>query len=182
MSMNKFPSTLEKPTVSRMWLERLVRYMKVGAFLHLMSLISIVVLFLAARIAMEFFSEGLHLNGILWSALALWAFSIPFFAEFDAHGRYQNYKQIKDALHEMGYDNRLIKPFIYSKCQRDAVIVAGDDLGHGEEVRSYFKEQGYRWYHILPDAFVRNPLVLFSGIFWKKILFTKHYALKNFYW
>ena len=180
--MTKLPSTLDKPSVSKMWLERFIRYMKVGAFLHLMSVICVAILLISARIALEYFSEGLYMGALLWSALSLWAFSVPFFSEFDAYGRFQNYKQIKDSLYEMGYDSRLIKPFIHSKCQRDAVIVAGDDLGHGEEVRSFFRDQGYRWYHILPDAFVKNPFVLFSGLFWKRILFTRHYALKNFYW
>ena len=77
--MTKFPSTLDKPSVSKMWLERFIRYMKVGAFLHLMSVICIVLLLVCARIALEYFSEGLYWDAILWGGLALWAFSVPFF-------------------------------------------------------------------------------------------------------
>lgn len=180
--MLKIPSTIEKPASKRVAYERVLRYLKVGAFLHLMSFLSVLILFISVRIAFEFLQEELFVESFLWGALALWALTIPFFSQFDAYGRYQNYKQIKDALFEMSYDNRLIKPFMYSKCQRDAVVIAGDDLGYGREVRTYFRDQGYRWYHILPDAFIRNPLVLFYGIFWKRILFTKHYKLKNFFW
>ena len=156
--------------------------MKVGAFLHAMALISVLIMVVSARISMEYFIDGVYFKSILWAALATWAFTVPFFSELDALGRYQNYKQIKDSLHEMGYDQRLVKPFIHSKCQRDAVLIAADDLGCHKEVKRFFKDQGYRWYHILPDAFVRNPFVLFHPVFWNRILFTKKYQLKNFYW
>jgi hypothetical protein len=180
--MSKLPSTIERPTYFKVAYERFLRYLKVGSFLHFMSVLSVVILIVCVRIATEFFQEDLYLESYLWAALALWAFTIPFFSQLDAYGRYQNYKQIKDALYEMDFDKRLIRPFMYSKCQRDAVVIAGDDLGFGNEIRAFYRDQGYRWYHILPDAFVRNPLVLFKGLFWKRILFTKRYELKNFYW
>lgn len=180
--MLKFPSAIQKPTSRKVAYERALRYVKVGAFLHFMSILSLVILVSSAHVAFEFFKEGLFEKFFLWGALGLWALTIPFFSQFDAYGRYQNYKQIKDALFERNFDTRLIKPFMYSKCQRDAVIIAGDDLGYGREIRDFFREQGYRWYHILPDAFVKNPLVLFYGLFWKRILFTKRYELKNFFW
>jgi hypothetical protein len=180
--MLKIPSAVEKPTYRKVVYERVLRYVKVGAFLHLMSIFSLVILFTSAHIAIEFFQEGLFVKFFFWGTLALWSITIPFFSQFDAYGRYQNYKQIKDALFEMNYDPRLVKPFMYSKCQRDAVIIAGDDLGYGKEIRAFYREQGYKWYHILPDAFVKNPLVLFCGLFWKQILFTKHYELQNFFW
>ena len=180
--MLKIPSAIEKPTIKRVAYERFVRYAKGGAFLHLISVISLVILVICAKIAVEFFTEGLFVQSVLWGAVAVWAFTVPFFSQFDAYGRYQNYKQIKDVLFERSFDSRLIKPFMHSKCQRDAVVIAGDDLRCGSEIRSYFRGQGYRWYHLLPDAFVKNPLVLFYGLFWKRILFTKHYKLQNFYW
>ena len=180
--MLKIPSAIEKPSRMRVAYERILRYLKVGAFLHVMSILSVMILIVSARIAVEYYLEELFITSFLWGALALWALTIPFFSQFDAYGRYQNYKQIKDALFEMGYDERLIRPFMHSKCQRDAVLIAGDDLGTGSEVRTYFRNRGYRWYHVLPDAFVKNPLVLFHSLFWKRILFTKRHELKNFYW
>ncbi len=180
--MSKLPSAIERPGYYRVAYERFLRYFKVGAFLHFISFLSVLILVVSARIAIGFYEEELYLKSYIWMALALWAFTIPFFSQLDAYGRYQNYKQIKDALYEMSFDRRLIRPFMYSKCQRDAVIIAGDDLGSGNEIRAFYRDQGYRWYHILPDAFVQNPLVLFKGLFWKRILFTQRYELKNFYW
>ena len=187
--MLKFPSSIQKaqavagkPSYTRILIERTIRYLKVGAFLHFMSILSLGILILSSRISIEFYNEGMLTKSYSWGALALWALSIPFFSQFDAYGRYQNYKQIKDSLFELGFDTRLIKPFMYSKCQRDAVIIAGNDLGCGQEIRDFYFKEGYRWYHVLPDAFVKKPLVLFYGVFWKRILFTQHYELKNFPW
>ncbi len=180
--MIKLPSAIDRPSVSKIRTERFLRFIKVGAFLHVMALVSVVIMFVSARIALEFYDDGFYVKTVIWAAVAAWAFTVPFFSELDALGRYQNYKQIKDSMYEMGYDHRLVRPFIHSKCQRDAVVVAGDDLGCQNEVKKFFKDQGYRWYHILPDAFVKNPFVLFHSLFWKRILFTKRYQLKNFYW
>lgn len=180
--MIKVPSAIDKPSVSKIRTERFFRFLKVGAFLHVMSVLCVLIMLISARIAFEYYQDGLFVQTVIWAAFATWAFTVPFFSELDALGRYQNYKQIKDAMYDMGYDQRLIRPFIHSKCQRDAVIIAGHDLGCQNEIKEFFRDQGYRWYHILPDAFVKNPFVLFHSMFWKRILFTKRYQLKNFYW
>ena len=127
--MLKFPSAIEKPGFRRVAYERSLRYLKVGAFLHLMSVLSVLILVVCTRIALDFFREELFTRSLAWGALALWAFTVPFFSQFDAFGRYQNYKQIKDSLYEMGFDTRLIKPFMHSKCQRDAATRAASSSG-----------------------------------------------------
>ena len=180
--MIKSPSTLVRPSTQRIRLERFVRFIKVGAFLHIMAVFAVFVCVTTLRISLYYFEDERLVGAYLFLFLAIWSFTIPFFAEFDAMGRYQNYKQVKDTLFKLGYDQRLLRPFMHSKCQRDAVVVAAHDLGYGSEVKEFFYETGYRWYHILPDAFMRNPLVLFSGMFWQRILFTKRYELQNFFW
>ena len=180
--MLKSPSVLERPSSSRIAFEKFVRYMKVGSFLHFMSLLSIILCYIAFQLSFQEFNMERIFSGFSWFFLGLGLSTVPIFAEFDARGRYQNYKQIKDAIQNRGFDNRLIKPFMHSKCQRDAVIVAAEDLGFKKEVSDYYFGQGYRWYHILPDEFIKNPLILFYGLFWKRILFTRRYELQNFYW
>ncbi len=86
----------------RMTCERVLRYLKVGAFLHLITVVGLLTLVISARISFEFFQEELFVKSFFWGALALWALTIPFFSQFDAYGRYQNYKQIKDAIFEIG--------------------------------------------------------------------------------
>ncbi|MFD1314692.1 hypothetical protein [Namhaeicola litoreus] len=149
-------------------------------FLHLFFFIGILIAFLGFKglFGAAFFSYQ-NIGSLFFSFYGL---GLAFFAEADALGRYQNYKQIKDTLYKRGFDTRLIRPFMYSKCQRDAVLVATKDLGYTEEAKAYFKKNGYRWYHILPDAFIQNPLVLFHRKFWTNILFTKRYVRQYFLW
>lgn len=180
--MLKSPAAISKPSVISIRYNGFIRYVRIGAFLHIMGLVGIALFFTTLQISFYYFEDQQFIFGSMMALLSFCFFTVPFFSEFDAFGRYQNYKQIKDAIYEMGYDDRLIKPFMHSKCQRDAVIVASEDLGYQKEVKSFFYNSGYRRYHILPDAFVKYPLVLFSKLFWKRILFTKHYQLKHFYW
>lgn len=150
--------------------------------MHVMGLFGLVLMFASLQLTFYCFQDQRFILGSLMGVISFCFFTVPFFSEFDAYGRYQNYKQIKDALFEMGYDDRLIKPLMRSKCQRDAVIVAAEDLNCLAEVESFFYKNGYRRYNILPDAFIKHPFVLFSWLFWKRSLFTKRYQLKNFYW
>lgn len=180
--MLKLPSAITKPSGLRIGYNRFIRYVRIGAFLHIMGLVGIALCVSILQLSFYYFEEQQFIFGSLMALLSFCCSMVPFFSEFDAFGRYQNYKQIKDAIYEMGYDDRLIKPFMYSKCQRDAVIVASEDLGYRKEVKAFFYNNGYRHYNILPDTFVKYPLVLFSRLFWKRILFTKYYQLKHFYW
>jgi hypothetical protein len=88
---------------------------------------------------------------------------------------YQNYKLVKDNLYSYGFQTRLLKPFIQSSCQRDAVKVAADELGMLPQCREYFKSYGYKWYHLIPDIVLKKPSVLFTKNFWSTTLFTKTY-------
>ena len=180
--MLKSLSVLSKPSKRAILINQIIRYIKIGSFLHFIGLVGFALFFAGFEMSRFYFTQQQFLWGYIWSILTIWFFTVPVFAEFDAYGRYQNYKQIKDALFEMGYDTRLIKPFMYSKCQRDAVNVAARDLDHHNEVKAFFYAKGYRKYHILPDAFNKNPLVLLSRLFWKRILFTEYYPSRNFYW
>lgn len=180
--MIKSPSVIEKPLKGTILFNQFIRYVKIGAFLHLMAFLGITLFIVSFKVSLFYFAQEQMFSGYSWAFLALCFFTVPFFAEFDAYGRYQNYKQIKDALFDLGYDPRLIRPFMYSKCQRDAVIVAAEDLHHQKKVKVFFYAMGYRSFHILPDAFNKNPLVLFNKHFWRRILFTEYYQLRNFYW
>ncbi len=161
---------------------QLTRFLKIGSFLHFMALVGIFLFVFGIKKLLITPIDFSSLSFYFWSYIALFGLTIPFFSELDAHGRFQNYKQVKDKLYSLGYDNRLIKPFMHSKCQRIAILVAAKDLGYENQVKKYFYESGYRWYHILPDNSLKNPLILFKKSFWEKILFVKYYKLQNFYW
>jgi len=106
------------------------------------------------------------------------AIGMPLFAQLDARSRYQNFKLIRDSLHTHGFQKRILKPFIKSRCQRDAIKAAAGELGMLDLCKQYFKESGYRWYHLLPDVVRTKPSVLLTRNFWVTTIFEKTYHSK----
>jgi hypothetical protein len=47
-----------------------------------------------------------------------------------------------------------------------------------KECKLYFKNQGYRWYHVLPDFLFHQPYYLFQKSFWLNTFFAKYYPAK----
>jgi hypothetical protein len=88
----------------------------------------------------------------------------------------------KDRLFKYGFDARLLKPFVYSRCQRDAIGVAAADLELGKEWAELKYEMGFRWHHLLPHIVIRNPRLLFTRDYWSKTLFVPAYQSKYFLW
>ncbi len=178
--MLKLSPSCCKPNSWQIYYFKVIRFLLVGQLLHLFAAFGFSVFW----IFFEKISEMSSSQIVFWVYLAIGieGFLIIVFSQFDAYGRYQNYKQIKDALYRNGFDPRLVKPFCRSKCQREAVLTAARDLNHLTEAKEYIYAEGYRFYHILPDDFIEKPLVLFHSLFWKRILFTKYYKLQNFYW
>ena len=104
------------------------------------------------------------------------------FSQADARSRFQNYKQAKDLLYENGFDQRIIRLFTGSRCQRDAVRVAACDLGMGRQINAYFHAQGFRFYHLLPGFIFKRPGLLLTRKYWQKTLFENTYTSKYFLW
>lgn len=104
------------------------------------------------------------------SLLILWAAGwliVALFACADGIARNREYARIKSMLARYGFKRRLIKPLARSRCQRDAALLAARETGHLSQTADYFRELGYRWYHIMPDSVVRNPLAFISPAFLK---------------
>jgi hypothetical protein len=88
----------------------------------------------------------------------------------------------KDLLYQYGFKNALIRVFSKSKCQREAIVEAGNSLGFKKEVNDYFYSMGFRWYHILPDIIVKKPQTFFTKEYWLSTFFVSNYKSKYFYW
>lgn len=101
--------------------------------------------------------------------------SMPLFPQLDAWSRYQNYKMLRDQFYFYGFQPRLVKPFLKSRCQRDAAIAAANELGFADPCKKYFCQKGYRWYHLFPDFVFRHPRFLLSKHFWLTTFFAKKY-------
>ena len=159
-----------------------IRFIKVGFSLHVIACLGVWLFISSVQELIVYRDVIIDLRFYVWLFFAWIGFVLPFFSEMDAYGRYQNYKLIKDKLYVLGFDGRLVRPFMYSNCQRFAILIAAIDLNYATEVKDYFLKNGYNWYHILPDTWLKKPLILFEKDFWKRILFTKYYKLQNFYW
>ena len=162
----------------KIYLDKFISYYKVGALLHYIALVNFVLgTFLSIT-----FKETSPL--FMSTAYVFWLFGISFFftnlvlSEMDAWSRYQNYKQLKDQIIMFGFQERLLKPMLHSRCQRDAAVVACQELNLEKESNSYFSRFGYKWYHIIPDFVFQYPLFFFSSFFWRTTFFTPYYKSK----
>jgi len=162
---------------------RVIRCFQTAYLLHLMAIASI---FLSYFFTKEFLILWENTESswklILYGVGSIYFFTLILFSQFDARSRYQNYKLAKDRLFKYGFDSRLLKPFMFSRCQRDAIASATKDLKFQKEWKQLNSELGFRWYHILPLIVKRNPLVLLSKDYWSKTLFVSTYHSKYFLW
>ena len=118
--------------------------------------------------------EILRLYGIIFIS------SLPVFAQLDARSRYQNFKQVRDQFYVYGFDERILKPLIKSRCQRDAALLAARETGNSLQCRKLFRNAGYRWYHLFPDFVFTHPGFVFTSYFWKTTFFCSTYKVKFF--
>lgn len=152
----------------------MVSYLRAGALLHIITLLEVSLL--AALVPELLYpTTGFHVD-LLWDgALLLFLASLPCMSQLDARSRFQEYKRVKDQLMKFGFDSRLLKPLVTSRCQRDAVRTAAHELGYGSHCREFYAFLGYRWYHLTPDFLFSNPRFLFSRQFWKSTFFLATY-------
>lgn len=155
----------------------LITYMKLGYLLHLMTLAELYIIVNCFQ-TYDIIEWVRNDYSVLKSIILFLFVAAPIFPQCDARSRYQNYKQVKDHLYLYGFQARIIKPFSFSRCQRDAVIAAAEELGMEKQCREYFKSQGHTWYHILPDFLFHHPAYLLHKAFWLNTFFAKYYKSK----
>ena len=162
---------------------RIIRYLQTGYLLHLIAIGSMILFFVFGEKLMCLVKDGGTIHVLfIYSFLTLHTFTLPFFSQLDAFSRFQNYKMIKDKMYEYGFDQRLLRPFVYSRCQRDAITVAAKEMNYTSEWKKLIHDFGFKWYHILPHLVVKNPLILLTKQYWNKTLFVQVYHSKYFLW
>ncbi|OQY46349.1 MAG: hypothetical protein B6240_07350 [Desulfobacteraceae bacterium 4572_87] len=150
-------------------------YLRAGCFLHFMTLVELTLLCLIYSYFSIYF-EYLTPVGIFFKLILMFFLAVlSLFSQLDARSRFQNYKQLKDQLFFYGFDRRIFKPVLQSRCQRDAAMAAAEELGYGNECRNYFRTCGYRWYHLVPDFIFRAPYFLLTWAFWRRTFFMPTY-------
>ena len=94
-------------------------------------------------------------------------------SQLDAISRYREYLRINNLFKIYGWDEKIANSKIYSRCQRDAIQLAAIRNEFTKEIKQFFYNKGYRWYHIIPDKILKNPLFLFTKQFWKTFFVRK---------
>ncbi len=80
--------------------------------------------------------------------------------QMDALSRFREFQRIRGIFTRHGYAPRVLTVVRSSRCQRDAAIMAASEAGFRDKVCSFYRAMGYRWYHILPDRVVADPMYL----------------------
>jgi len=156
----------------------IIRYWKVGKLLHIVAILAFSIAVTSFSILIDLDFQTGEFLWLIWLMIFISFFNMSILAELDAYSRFQNYKQIKDQIFFNEYQERLLKPLAKSSCQRSSAILAGNELGFGKEVRTYFYNRGYRWYHIIPDFVFQDPLFFFTPFFWRTTFFAPYYKPK----
>lgn len=141
------------------------RYLRTAPWPHGTALVSVCLSLFLGREALSLLRQNHEYEA---TALALWAVGwlvVALFAGADGIARHREYTRIRDMLLRHGFNRRILLPLASSRCQRDAALRAASEIGCLPEARHFFHSLGYRWYHILPDSVMRNPLVFLSPRF-----------------
>lgn len=120
-----------------------------------------------AKHSLEFLAEGALVGAVMLALPASGWIGLAVLCAADGFCRYREYQRLKAALVRRGFHTRLLAPVSTSRCQRDAALAAARELGHLARARAHFRALGYRWWHLLPDGTVDNPLRFFDPAFLK---------------
>ena len=115
---------------------------------------------------------------IFWLWCFLFSFIHIFLVIMDGWSRFQNYKRAKDQLYLYGFQPKIAKIYMVSKCQRMAAETAAEELGLQAEIKDYYKKIGVKWYHYVPYFITKDQLFLFKKHFWSRTFLEKNYISK----
>lgn len=149
------------PRPWRRALRQAVRYVGASPLPHALALFSVAVGLALADAALGIYAASeasAHPSPVLW-AFSLGWFGLAGIALLDGFSRYREYRRIRCMLERRGWNERVFLLVAGSRCQRDAALMAAMETGLGRRARTLFRSLGYRWYHLFPDAVMRNPLL-----------------------
>lgn len=89
--------------------------------------------------------EEFHSGRVPWIGITIFGLN----ALVGLH-KYGEYTGVKRLLETYGWDERIVKPKMYSWCQRHAAKQAARRTGYLEEYLEFEKREGHRIYHLLP--------------------------------
>lgn len=150
----------------RLLCHELFRYLLAAPFPHLTTLKVTGLAFLSWGEAWDMLlqpdADWTRWAWLLLAMLFAWGMVL---CQADALSRYREFKRVRRMLVRYGFCPRIFRLVASSRCQRDAALQAARETGCTSLARQVYQELGYRWYHILPDAIVANPLFFFHPHF-----------------
>lgn len=157
---------------------KFLTFIRTGRTLHFFFILSLISFLLSFKLLLN------NPGGILsfYILPVIFFFSLCITTVLDGYNRYQNYKMVKDLLHQYGFRELIVTPFSKSSCQRDAASEAARQLDLTQNISNYFYRLGYRWYHIIPSVLVENPMTFFTKMYWVSTFITPRYKSKYFLW
>ncbi|MFW5791431.1 MAG: hypothetical protein ACOCVU_02120 [Desulfohalobiaceae bacterium] len=149
------------------------RYLRATPLPHAFALLCMAICTLLLWLWLRHDGHSLELKRLFLPALSLWAGAAGLISLADAFSRFREYRRLVRIFKRYGYKDRVLVPAASSRCQRDAAIAAAVAVGCGGRARSYYRSLGYRWYHLLPDPVMRNPLLFLSPSFLIEATFSR---------
>lgn len=147
------------------FMQMISRYVRVAPFPHMTTIsMALLALFFGLEARLLTGAGNPLLGGIFWVLSALFAWGV-LLCQADAVSRFREFKRVRATLKRYGFSPRILRPVSSSRCQRDAALLAAAETGFRAQAHRYFAALGYRWYHILPDKIVANPLHFFHPHF-----------------
>lgn len=143
-----------------------LRYLRAAPFPHLTT-VKVTSLAVITGLEAHFVltQPEMSWTGWAWVILTgLFAWGVVL-CQADAFSRYREFKRLRRLLLRYGFRPGLFRLVAASRCQRDAALLAARETGCRAQAKGLFRELGYRWYHILPDAIMANPLYFFHPRF-----------------
>ncbi|GFM34444.1 hypothetical protein LN040_05105 [Desulfovibrio subterraneus] len=154
------------------------RYVRVAPFPHMTTLsMAGLSLLCGAEAGLASESGNKIIALIFWTLSALFAWGI-LLCQADALSRFREFKRVRATLRRYGFKPRILHPVSSSRCQRDAALLAACETGFRAQAHRYFREMGYRWYHILPDRIVANPLYFFHPSFLRSTFLPRRTSME----
>ena len=155
-----------------------ISYLRVGKLLYTSLVLFLAESYFFGKLFLSSRFQNQELLQIFWLLGFLFSFVHIFLVLMDGWSRFQNYKKIKDLFYQHGFKAKIAVNYKGSKCQRNAAIVAAQELGISEDVRRFYKKLGIRDYHFLPHFLVNDPCFLFKNSFWSRTFLEKYYPPK----
>lgn len=135
-----------------------VRYVRAAPLPHAVGGFAALIGAGLVRMAVEAAAEEVVAMGLPVLLPASGWFGLALLCGADGVSRYRDYLRMRRMLSRWGFAPRLLRPLASSRCQRDAAMQAAREAGCGDKAGRYYRELGYRWYHLLPDRVAANPL------------------------